>query len=430
VANRLRFPAPPPEAAALGTAPIPKHRYTSVDFAHLEWERMWPRVWLLAGIEADVAAPGDWFTFEIGPESILVARDHRGALHAHHNVCLHRGNRLCEPGRGRASTFSCRYHAWEWDLDGRLRRATDADTFPGGLPPDLRLREVRLDTWGGFVWVTMDPATSLAEYLGPVRELLDPYRLTDYALTDDVTLELECNWKTCVDAFNEVYHVQGTHPEILDYTDDVEVPITLFERHSSFVFSVGRPSPRLGTPAQIPTGLRDLVMAGAGLDSERFSGSVADVRPAVLSGTRRLLTDLGMDVTRLTDAQMIDDHHVTIFPNVTFNLHARGFWLFRHRPHPTDPNRMYFDFQDWQRWSDALGPRPARPTLRHDTAGGTSLGIVLDQDLYNLPRVQAGMRSRAFEGLLLSSQEVRIRHFHDVLDRYVRPESGRRGSLS
>lgn len=416
----LRFPPLPADAAGLGTAPIAKERYTSPEFARLERERLWPRVWLLAGIEADAAAPGDWFTFEIDGESIVVARDREGALHAHYNVCLHRGNRLCEPGRGHGPTFSCRYHAWQWDLDGRLRFAPDAETFPGGLPRDLRLRSVRVDTWGGFVWVAMDPdAPSLAEYLGPARAVVERYQPTDYVLTDEVTLELDCNWKTCVDAFNEVYHVQGTHPEILDYTDDVAVPITLLGRHSGFVYPVGRPSPRLGTSSRIPNGLRDLVMTGSGVDPATFTGSVADVRPAVQAGMRRLLTSVGMDVSRLTDDQMLDDQHVTIFPNVTLNLHARGFWLFRHRPHPSDPNRMFFDFQDWQRWSDGLGPRPARPTLRRDTEGGTSLGIVLDQDLYNLPRVQAGMRSRGFDALLLNDQELRIRHFHAVLDQYL-----------
>jgi hypothetical protein len=114
---------------------------------------------------------------------------------------------------------------------------------------------------------------------------------------------------------------------------------------------------------------------------------------------------------------MIDDFHYTIFPNVTLNIHARGFWLFRHRPHPSDPNRMYFDFQDYAHVPAGM-PRE-RPAHRRDTQGGTSLGLVLDQDLHNLPRVQAGMQSRAFGGLLLSDQERRIRHFHRVLESYV-----------
>ena len=220
----------------LGTARIPKERYLSRDFAALEWERMWTRVWLLAGREADVANPGDWLTLEIGPESVIVVRDRSGALHAHYNVCLHRGNRLCEPGRGHAPTFSCRYHAWEWNLDGTLRHATDAHDFPGGLPEGLRLGAVRCEGWGGFVWITLDPdAEPLADYLGVIPEHLAPYAFEEHVLVDDVTLEIACNWKTCVDAFNEAYHVQGTHPELLEYSDDVNVQIALYGKHSRFI---------------------------------------------------------------------------------------------------------------------------------------------------------------------------------------------------
>jgi phenylpropionate dioxygenase-like ring-hydroxylating dioxygenase large terminal subunit len=402
----------------LGTARIPKERYTDPAFARREWERMWTRVWLLAGPAADVARPGDWFTFEIGPESIIVARD-RAGLHAHYNVCRHRGNRLCEPGRGHSPTFTCRYHAWDWNLDGTLRCATDAQDFTQGLPPDLRLGALRADTWGGFVWVTMDPgAEPLAEYLGVVPDHLAPYHFEEHALVDDVTLEIDCNWKTCVDAFNEAYHVQGTHPELLEYSDDVNVQIDLYDKHSRFIYPVGVPSPRLGKLSRIPRWLADIVMRGVGVDPDTFTGGVEDVKPAVLAASRRIGESLGMDLSALRDEQLLDDYHYTIFPNVTLNIHGRGFWLFRHRPHPTDPQKMLFDFQDYLRWPASLGPRE-RPAHRGDVQGGTSLGVVLDQDLYNLPRVQAGMRSRGFEGLLLNAQERRIRHFHRILDRYL-----------
>jgi phenylpropionate dioxygenase-like ring-hydroxylating dioxygenase large terminal subunit len=411
-----REKAPEPD---LGTGTIPKTRYTSAEFARREWDRMWTRVWLLAGREADVARPGDWFTFEIGPESILVSRDRAGTIHAHYNVCLHRGNRLCEPGRGNASTFSCRYHAWEWNLEGTLRCAPDAADFGAELSPGLRLGALRIDTWGGFVWVTMSPDVEpLADYLGVVPDHLAPYHLEEHALVDDVTLEIACNWKTCVDAFNEAYHIQGTHPELLEYSDDVNVQIDLYGRHSRFIFPVGTPSPRLGPQRRIPRWLGDIVMRGVGLDPDEFAGSVAEVKPAVLAASRALGEQLGMDLSALRDEQLLDDYHYTIFPNVTLNVHGRGFWLFRHRPHPTDPEKMLFDFQDYLRWPASLGARE-RPPHRTDVQGGTSLGVVLDQDLHNLPRVQAGMRSRAFDGLLLNRQERRIRHFHRVLESYL-----------
>ena len=107
---------------------------------------------------------------------------------------------------------------------------------------------------------------------------------------------------------------------------------------------------------------------------------------------------LGADVSELHDAQLSDDFHYTLFPNVTFNIFGVSAWVFRHRPHPTDPQRMLFDFWDLLR---APAHSMARPAHRHvvlgdelalDLKGGG--GTLLGQDLYNLPRIQAGMRSR------------------------------------
>ena len=108
--------APVPD---LGHEPIPKERYTSAEFARLEWERMWTKVWLLAGRESDLQTAGDYFTYEIGPESILIVRQTDGSIAARYNVCMHRGNRLCEPGRGHVSrAFTCGFHGWQYGFDG------------------------------------------------------------------------------------------------------------------------------------------------------------------------------------------------------------------------------------------------------------------------------------------------------------------------
>jgi phenylpropionate dioxygenase-like ring-hydroxylating dioxygenase large terminal subunit len=400
------------------SALIPKERYTSSEFMRLEWERMWTRVWLLAGRESDATTPGDYFTFEIGPESILVCRDRQGRLGAHYNVCLHRGNRLCEPGMGRAASFTCAFHGWDWDLDGALRCAVDAKTFSQGIPKGLRLSPVRCETWGGFVWINLDPnAGPLHEYLEVIPQDLEPYRMADQVVVDDFTIEVGCNWKTSVDAFNEAYHLAATHPQLIEWTDDVNVPIDLYDRHSRFVLRTGVPSPRAGSSDRIPEPVRELLMRGSGIDPDAFTGTMADVRPAVFKATRKLCADVGIDLSRLADEQLIDDYHYTIFPNITLNIHGRGFWLFRHRPHPTDSNKMLFDYQDFAHLPP--GAAHQRPAPRDYTPGSCSLGEVMDQDLCNLPRVQAGMNSRAFTGLLLGDQERRIRHFHRTLERYV-----------
>ena len=97
----------------LGDELIPKTRYTDLEFARREWERMWSQVWLLAGRTSDLPTPGDYFTFEIGPESILIVRQADGSIGAYYNVCMHRGNRLREPGRGHACRFVCGFHGWQ-----------------------------------------------------------------------------------------------------------------------------------------------------------------------------------------------------------------------------------------------------------------------------------------------------------------------------
>jgi phenylpropionate dioxygenase-like ring-hydroxylating dioxygenase large terminal subunit len=412
---------------AYGTDPIPKTRYTDPDFMRSEWERMWTRTWLLAARESDLAQPGAYATFEIGPESILIVRQADGGLLAHYNVCQHRGNRLVEPGFGNAPLFRCRFHGWVYGRDGALATLTDEDRFPDGLDRSrLCLRPVACDTWGGFVWVNLDPnAGPLREYLGILPEHLDAYHFDEQSIVGDVTLEVDCNWKTCVDAFNEAYHVHATHPDLMTYSDDVDVQIDCYPRHSRFIYKIGSVSPRLADSEALSESMRETIMRTHGVDPDDFQGTAHDVRAAVIRSMREKMGALqGIDFDDLHDSQLIDDLHYTIFPNVTLNIHARGFWLFRHRPHESDPNKMHFDFLNfvWLRGIDV--PRPEHQQHASSAfriADMTPGGDVLDEDMHNLPRIQAGMRSSAYQELTLAEHERRIRHFHDTLMGYIAP---------
>ena len=415
--------APVPD---LGHALIPKERYTSPAWAELEHERLWPRVWLLAGFERDLAAPGDYLTYEVGRESVLVVRQQDGGIAAFHNVCMHRGNRLVEPGRGSARRFTCLFHAWRYGIDGRLEAALDEETFAQGCPADaLSLTPVGCDTWGGFVWINLDPdAEPLRDYLEVIPEHLDPYHFEEMRIVGDYTLEIACNWKTSMDAFHEAYHIYGTHPDTLDVNDDVNVPIDCYDRHSRMLLELAVASPRHPEHGKVTQTIRDHFLATAGIDGASFAGGAADVRPAIAKAVREVQGPaLGADFSELNDAQLVDDFHYSIFPNVTFNIFGRSAWLFRHRPHPTDPDRMYFDFFNLLRAPNADIPRP--PNEFHVSEDGLVLeplgggGELLAQDTYNLPRIQQGMHSSGFSGLHLGEQEIRIRHFHSVLDRYV-----------
>ena len=409
----------------LDYVPIPKERYTSAAFASREWDRMWTRVWLLAGRASDAPNPGDYFTFEIGPESVLVIRQRDGTLAARYNVCMHRGNRLREPGRGHAERFSCLFHGWEYELDGRLRKALDEDCFPQGVDRErLSLRDVRCEIWAGFVFVSLDPQIEpLREYLGIVPEHLDPYGFERWQVAFDCTIEIDCNWKTSVDAFNEAYHIAATHTWTLEFSDDVNTQYDCYDKHTRMIFPEIQASPRHDGAGTVTKAMKELFLARVGVDVNSFQGDPAAARRAFADAIRSLGAATGADFSRLNESQMCDDFHYTIFPNVTFNTHSMFVWVFTHRPHPDDPNKMFFDFLNLVNTSAQEIGRPEKLHLRAsngDTVDGLcDGGNLLDEDLYNLPRIQRGMNSRAFESLHLGRQEVRILHFHDTLMRYV-----------
>jgi phenylpropionate dioxygenase-like ring-hydroxylating dioxygenase large terminal subunit len=415
---------------ALAWVPIPKRRYTSPEFARLEWERMWTKVWLLAGRASDAPNPGDYFTFEIGPESVLVIRQRDGSLAARYNVCMHRGNRLREPGRGHASELRCLFHGWRYGIDGRLIEALDPECFRQGVPGErLSLRPVRCETWAGFVFVCLDPdAAPLRDYLGVIPEHLDPYGFERWKLAFDCTIEIECNWKTSVDAFNEAYHLSATHAWTTEFSDDVNTVYDCYDRHTRMIFPEVQASPRHPGAGTVTPGIRDLFLKRVGVDVEHFAGGPREARAAYAEAIRKLGPMLGADFSGLNESQLCDDFHYTIFPNVTFNTHALFVWVFTHRPHPEDPNKMYFDFWNLVNAPSQEIPRPEKKLFR--TADGDTLagvcegGELMDEDLYNLPRIQRGMNSAAFEALHLGSQEVRILHHHDTLMKYLEGRDG------
>src|SRR5450755_4394186 len=118
---------------------VPKERYTSRAFVDLEMERLWSRVWQVACREEEIAAAGDFFEYSIGDQSILVVRGDDGEIRAFFNHCLHRGTRLASGvGNFADGQIRCRYHAWQYALDGELVEVVDRQEFTD-LPDGLRL---------------------------------------------------------------------------------------------------------------------------------------------------------------------------------------------------------------------------------------------------------------------------------------------------
>ncbi len=406
----------------LGHDFIPAARYTSRDHARLEWDRLWSKVWLMGAPTCDLAESGDYVVTEIGTESIVLTRDERGELNAFYNVCSHRGNQVAYGRSGNTATFRCSYHLWEYNLRGELLNVPDPETFPQGAPCQrLSIKKLPVAEWGGIVWFSLNPEVEpLTDYLGMIPEHLDPYHFEKMALVNDVTVEWECNWKTSVDAFNEAYHVAGTHPQLMSWLEDYDVQIDCYDKHSRYLIPFATPSTHVSDP-KITDGLKGYC-AMYGFDFSDFDGPAPEVRRALQKHIRKNAAAMGYDFSELNDDQLSDDYHYMIFPNITLNIHCNAMMLFRQRPHESDPNKMYFDLQNYVMVPDGQ-PRPPRPEHRRFKHGEESLGEVLDQDASNLPMVQRGMNSAGFRGLWISNQELRIRHFHKTLDDYLYRDS-------
>jgi phenylpropionate dioxygenase-like ring-hydroxylating dioxygenase large terminal subunit len=391
---------------------IPKTRYLSPDFLRLELDRVFARTWHMAGPVSDLDRPGAYFTFEIGGESAIVVRTETG-VRAMHNVCVHRGRTLREPGFGHATSFRCPFHHWEYELDGRLRRITDPGAFPAAASC-LQLKPVAAEVFEGLVWVNFAAEPEpLVRFLGPLAQRLAAYHFEDYAIVEDNTLDVQCNWKVAADAFNEAYHLRAVHPELLEVLDETGVEVELVERHCSIRVPVGSPSPNWRGGAKLGDAQRHLLRE-AGMDADRFDGPPSAVREAI---QRTLRASTAHRFEHLTDAQLTDNHYFFVFPSTSLSIYGLRAMALRYRPHPTDPGRMLLDHQEYVRVA-AGRTRPPRP--RHaELAPGGSLGTVNDQDVFNLIRVQRGMGSSGFQGLFIGAHEVCIRHLHDVLDRYI-----------
>ena len=208
-------------------------RYYCPDFARREWDHMWTRIWHIGGRETDFAETGDWLVHNFLRESVILVRQSDGSTRAFYNSCRHRGNRLVWATEGRGQ-FTCSYHGWVYGADGVVAHVQDPDDFEGGNPCGrVSLVEVRCDSWGGFIWYTMDPeAPCLADFLDPIPDLFQRRDLHEMVRVVRRTFDVDANWKFASDNFNESYHLPTVHPQLATTTDE-DYKNTVFEAYST-----------------------------------------------------------------------------------------------------------------------------------------------------------------------------------------------------
>lgn len=416
--------------------------YWTQERAELEWDHMWTKVWHMGPREEEIPEEGDVFVHTLGRESLLFVRTSTGEAKGYYNVCRHRGNRLLLSSDGPAyvNQFRCAFHGWCFDIEGNFTHAPYAERFDQAVLADKTrtgLKTFRVESFAGWLWFTLDEeAPGLAEYLGPLAEKLGAYHMEKGAIVDYKTFEFGANWKTVFDAFNESYHFQTLHSDILTWGNE-DAPITLLNIHSYMVNEYGRPSKMYPDQETVNPSLKALLEAN-GIDPETFTGKGTEVRRAVQEAKRakQAAGDKTFPYAELNDSQLSDAYHYMLFPSTHFNLFPEFYVTLRYRPHPSgDPEKMYFDFI----MCAPLAEGETVPPYEHRVVrGGTErvadvltwgvrqhpiVNQVLDEDVGLVEFVQKGQRSRSFDEGILSSDERRIEHFHRNIDELIRGRS-------
>jgi len=404
---------------------VPVSRYTTQAFFDLEMQLLWPKVWQMACREEEIAEVGDFTTYEIGNHSIIVVRTQQG-IRAHHNVCRHRGRRLCDAD-GHVASFICPFHGFSWNIDGTLRSVTSEWDFPHIDKKNFDLNAVRCETWGGWVFINMDlNAAPLTEYLGDLPEHFAVWAPEQRFIEAHVAKVMSCNWKVCQEAFMEAFHVINTHPQILVGIGDENSQYDAWGNFSRAITANATPSPHLRFAPSEQEMFDSVTMRY--LDQPPLGEVPAGVtaRAVLAAGGRAALQRIVGADTPISDACVSDSIYYTLFPN----FHPWGGYnriVYRFRPYQ---NRFDKSVMECYFLSPFAGQRPAPAPLHwlaedEPWTNAPELGMlakVFTQDTFNLPKVQLGLQAAQFDSIVLANyQETKIRHFHHLLAQYINP---------
>lgn len=224
-----------PVADLAHASTLPARWYIDPAFLPLEKEKIFWRTWQVVGREETVARIGDFFACEVAGERLVITRGLDGQLRGFFNICRHRAGAVAE-GKGNRKSLQCLYHGWTYSLEGKLLNAPemagvanfDKDAFC--LPP------VRVETWGGFIFVNLDEqAPSLAEWLGdiPLQVANAGFQLADMRMVERREYLINCNWKVFADNYLEGYHIPIAHPGLFKELDYDQYRVDTYRYYSA-----------------------------------------------------------------------------------------------------------------------------------------------------------------------------------------------------
>lgn len=209
------YVAPDDQVAWLGNDPIPAKPYYDPEYFELERQAIFMRSWMVIGHMSEIAEPGSFIRreLEFAKASLLIVHGKDGKVRAFHNVCTHRGTQLVEEESGKAASFLCPYHMWNFGDDGQLRAAPDFERF-SVTKEECALPQVAVDVCAQLIFVNLDPnpAQGLRDYLGDYAAELETLPVAKATTFAEYVYDIDANWKLTYDNFQENYHLRFIHP--------------------------------------------------------------------------------------------------------------------------------------------------------------------------------------------------------------------------
>ena len=350
---------------------LPAEFYVDPQYFSREMEQLFARMWVAAGRAEQVAVPGQFFVRDLLGERIIVTRSHSGVV-AFYNVCRHRGTRLCTEESGIfGGSIQCPYHAWTYDLDGRLIGAPHMDDVPHFRKEDYPLHRVGADVWDGHLFVNLDPGRApLLDQLGELPQKFRPWRMEELRLGHRATYDVRANWKLIVQNYNECLHCPNLHPAL--------------NRLSHYLSGENEPIR--------PTYMGGRMDLRPGIDTLSMDGRC----------TRACLPDLTAEDRRRV-------YYYAIFPNMLLSLHPD--YMLVHTLWPLAPDRT-INICEWHFHPAELEREGFDPADAVEFWDMTNR-----QDWYVCELSQAGIRSRAYAPGPYSNREDLLYAFDRMIVR-------------
>jgi phenylpropionate dioxygenase-like ring-hydroxylating dioxygenase large terminal subunit len=431
-------------------------RYIDPAFLRLEYERLWSRVWQAAARLDEIPEPGDYTTYEIGDQSVVVVRVDASTVKAYHNACPHRGTALAQgSGRFGSCRIVCPFHGWRWDLAGNNQFVLEKQEFRGGQlrESDVALRSVQVELFAGFVFINFDPNPQpFDEFIAPVRDVMEGLAIGDMHHYWWKSIPVPANWKVAQEAFFEAFHVPATHPQlekggaevIAGKRDDAEfthryVNYEVYPNGHGRFFGgkktpmAGHINERKGDPLEEMAARLNLLVTGMDAmvlkedvevllslrgkpipEGSSLGGEYMKALYTTAAAQKRPMPKMVPEILGMWGGE------VFIFPNLMILPQAGNAMIYRVRPNKSDPDTCTFEIMSTRTLPADVKPPRVRVEQVTDVNDPEQVLLIPRQDLGNIPRIQKGLHSRGIQHTwLASNQEKIILNMHQELDRYL-----------